>query len=47
MPGRALAVMAVLAGVLAPASFANPVLPGDHPDPSLVREADELWIRPR
>jgi GH43 family beta-xylosidase len=40
MPGRALAAMAVLAGVLAPASSANPVLPGDHPDPSLVREAD-------
>jgi beta-xylosidase len=27
----------VLAGALAPAAAANPVIPGDHPDPSLLR----------
>jgi GH43 family beta-xylosidase len=27
----------VLAGVCAPAALANPVVPGDHPDPSLLR----------
>jgi beta-xylosidase len=28
---------AVLAGACAPAAGANPVVPGDHPDPSLLR----------
>jgi xylan 1,4-beta-xylosidase len=29
----------VVAGALAPAAVANPVVPGDHPDPSIVRTA--------
>jgi hypothetical protein len=44
---RALAVAVVLLA-LAPASaaaatFANPVLPGDHPDPSVVRVGGAFW----
>ena len=31
--------MAVVAGACAPAAEANPVIPGDHPDPSIVRTA--------
>jgi xylan 1,4-beta-xylosidase len=33
---------AALAGACAPAAAANPVAPGDHPDPSLIR-ADGAW----
>jgi xylan 1,4-beta-xylosidase len=30
----------VLAGACAPVAVANPVVPGDHPDPSILRSAD-------
>jgi xylan 1,4-beta-xylosidase len=32
--------VAVLAGACAPAAIANPVVPGDHPDPSVLETAD-------
>jgi GH43 family beta-xylosidase len=34
----------VLAGALAPAALANPVVPGDHPDPSLLRTAGGWYV---
>jgi GH43 family beta-xylosidase len=33
----------VLAGACAPAALANPVVPGDHPDPSLLRAGDSWY----
>jgi xylan 1,4-beta-xylosidase len=33
----------VLAGLWAPAAVANPVVPGDHPDPSLLRARDDWY----
>jgi beta-xylosidase len=39
----ALAVQAPTAQVAAPATYANPVLAGDHPDPSVVRVGREYW----
>jgi GH43 family beta-xylosidase len=33
----------VLAGVCAPAAAGNPVIPGDHPDPSLLRAGNDWY----
>ena len=33
---------AVLAGACAPAAVANPVVPGDHPDPSILQDGERL-----
>ena len=34
----------MLLGALAPGASANPVVPGDHPDPSLIRERDGWYV---
>jgi xylan 1,4-beta-xylosidase len=47
MKMKQLVLMALLAGLssawLHAASFSNPVLPGDYPDPSVIRIGDEYW----
>jgi xylan 1,4-beta-xylosidase len=38
-----LLLLSVAGGTAAPATYVNPVLPGDYPDPSVIRVGSEYW----